>query len=168
MLARNLANDIINGKREVRGARDFYATTAMTFKQGKSQPYTERLQFPVRHGGTEDPDRPATPSMASTGQKRIAKQYHSIFLPTSTLEATAARTSVSSIKSSSRHIESHNAGERRSYHANAQKLSWANVGNRCRLLHPCWPICRACWICRICLRNDQRSHREFGHPIQPG
>lgn len=69
MLALNLANDVITGKREVAGARDFYAKTAMAFKQGKAQPYTERLQFQVRHGGTEDPDRPAIPSMASAGQK---------------------------------------------------------------------------------------------------
>ena len=69
MLALNLANDVVNGKRSVEDARDYYAKTATAFKQGKAQPYTERLQFQIRRGGTEDPDKPAAPSMASSSSQ---------------------------------------------------------------------------------------------------
>jgi hypothetical protein len=58
-LALNLANDIVIGKRTVEGARDFYAKTAMAFKQGEREPYTQGLRFTVSKGGTADPDRPA-------------------------------------------------------------------------------------------------------------
>lgn len=58
-LALNLANDIATGKRSVEDARSFYAKTATAFKQGKKDPYTQKLQFPVPNGGTADPDRPA-------------------------------------------------------------------------------------------------------------
>ncbi len=57
-LALNLANDIVTGKRSVENARSFYAKTAMAFKAGKKDPYTEKLQFSVPKGGTADPDRP--------------------------------------------------------------------------------------------------------------
>lgn len=57
-LALNLANDIVTGKRSVENARSFYAKTAMTFKAGKKDPYTQKLQFSVPKGGTADPDRP--------------------------------------------------------------------------------------------------------------
>ena len=69
MLALKLTNDVITGKRSVEDARDYYAKTAMAFNQGKAQPYTERLQLQVRHGGTEDPDKPGTPSMASSSSQ---------------------------------------------------------------------------------------------------
>jgi len=42
----------------VAGAREFYAKTAMAFKEGKKDPYTEGLQFTVGQGGTGDPDKP--------------------------------------------------------------------------------------------------------------
>src|SRR5918994_1793770 len=53
-LALNLANDIVTGKRSVSEARDFYAKTAMAFKQGNKDPYTQRLQFQVPQSGTTD------------------------------------------------------------------------------------------------------------------
>jgi hypothetical protein len=55
-LALNLANDIVTGKRSVEEARQFYAQTAMAFKQGRKDPYTQRLQFQVPQSGTADPD----------------------------------------------------------------------------------------------------------------
>jgi hypothetical protein len=45
MLAINLANDVVTGKKSVSDARDFYAKTAMVFKQGKMDPYVPKLQF---------------------------------------------------------------------------------------------------------------------------
>jgi hypothetical protein len=60
MLALNLANDVVTGKRSVDDAREYYAKTAMAFKQGKSDPYTDKLQFPVQQAGTADPDHPAS------------------------------------------------------------------------------------------------------------
>lgn len=57
-LALNLANDIVTGKRTVEDAREFYAKTAMAFKQGKKDSYTQGLQFAVSKGGTADPDKP--------------------------------------------------------------------------------------------------------------
>lgn len=61
MLAINLANDIVTGKRSVSDARDFYAKTAMAFKQGKMDPYVSKLQFqpPSNEMATADPDKPA-------------------------------------------------------------------------------------------------------------
>ncbi len=45
-LALNLAHDIIMGQRSVADARDFYAKTAMAFKQGdRSGPYVTGLMF---------------------------------------------------------------------------------------------------------------------------
>ncbi len=57
-LALNLAHDVATGKKTVAGAREFYAKTAMAFKQGKKDPYTQGLQFAVGKGGTGDPDKP--------------------------------------------------------------------------------------------------------------
>ncbi len=59
LLAINLANDIVTGKRSVEEARAFYAETAMTFKNGQSDPYVEEFQFEVPQQGTADPDQPA-------------------------------------------------------------------------------------------------------------
>jgi hypothetical protein len=56
LLALNLANDIVTEKRSVEEARQFYAQTAMAFKQGRKDPYTLRLQFQVPQSGTADPD----------------------------------------------------------------------------------------------------------------
>jgi len=60
LLAINLANDIVTGKRSVEEARQFYAETAMAFKNGQSDPYVEGFQFEVPQQGTADPDQPAT------------------------------------------------------------------------------------------------------------
>jgi len=58
-LALNLANDIVTGKRSVKDARDFYAKTAMAFKNGQMSPYTQGLQFQVSKSNTAFPDQPA-------------------------------------------------------------------------------------------------------------
>ena len=58
-LALNLAHDIITGKKTVEEARDFYAKTAMKFKDGGTDPYTQQLQFSVPEGDTGDKDVPA-------------------------------------------------------------------------------------------------------------
>ena len=63
-LALNLANDIVTGKRSVEEARQFYAQTAMAFKQGRKDPYTQRLQFQVPQSGTPDPDTQVSPGGA--------------------------------------------------------------------------------------------------------
>ncbi|MDD5234383.1 MAG: hypothetical protein PHG91_13400 [Syntrophales bacterium] len=46
ILALNLANDIVTGKRSVQDARDYYAKAVKTFmEQKKMDPYMEKLQF---------------------------------------------------------------------------------------------------------------------------
>jgi hypothetical protein len=66
MLAINLANDIATNKRTVNDARDFYAKTAMAFKQGKTDPYLQKFQFQPQQNetATADPDKPAKEKMA--------------------------------------------------------------------------------------------------------
>lgn len=59
-LALNLANDIVTGKRSVDEARDFYAKTAMDFKQGKQSNYTQGLLF-GKMRATADPDQQHSP-----------------------------------------------------------------------------------------------------------
>ncbi len=66
-LALNLANDIVTEKRSVEEARQFYAQTAMAFKQGQKDPYTQRLQFQVPQSGTADPDIEVSPGGAVPG-----------------------------------------------------------------------------------------------------
>lgn len=58
-LALNLAHDVVTGKRTVEQARDYYAKTAMKFKQGGTDPYLQGLQFDVQSGMTNDRDKPA-------------------------------------------------------------------------------------------------------------
>jgi hypothetical protein len=58
MLALNLANDIVQGRRSVEDARAYYARAAMDFKQGKMDPYTQSLQFRTS-GKAGDPDHKA-------------------------------------------------------------------------------------------------------------
>lgn len=58
LLALNLANDIVTGKRSIEDARKFYAQTAMAFMKGEKPAYTQGLQFTVANGGTADPDQP--------------------------------------------------------------------------------------------------------------
>lgn len=56
LLALNLANDIVTGKRSAEDARNFYAETVKAFMRGEKPPYTQALQFTVPHGGTNDRD----------------------------------------------------------------------------------------------------------------
>jgi hypothetical protein len=56
-LALNLSDDIVKGKRTVEAARAFYAKTAMAFKEGKKDPYTQGLRFSPAKAGAADPDR---------------------------------------------------------------------------------------------------------------
>lgn len=55
-LALNLANDVVTGKKDVKAARDFYATIAVAYMKGNKQPYTQKFQFEVPKTGTEDED----------------------------------------------------------------------------------------------------------------
>jgi hypothetical protein len=59
ILALNLANDIITGKKTVEEARDYYAKTAMKVKEGGTDPYVQALQFSIQQGETGDKDTPA-------------------------------------------------------------------------------------------------------------
>jgi hypothetical protein len=47
ILALNLANEIVNGKRDVDSARDFMRATLSRAAAGKSSPYMDHLLFPV-------------------------------------------------------------------------------------------------------------------------
>jgi hypothetical protein len=67
ILALNLAHDIVTGKRDVNDARAYYAKAAMDFKQGRKDPYVERLHFQPSPGSA-DPDRPA---MQTGGRDRM-------------------------------------------------------------------------------------------------
>lgn len=58
-LALNLANDIITEKKSVEEARDYYAKTAMAFMKGKTDPYTEKLQFQPMGSKAAFPDKPS-------------------------------------------------------------------------------------------------------------
>lgn len=60
-LALNLADDIINGKRDVAAARKFYAETLAKQMSGKASPYTDRLNFSVS-GDTSAPGESLSPS----------------------------------------------------------------------------------------------------------
>jgi hypothetical protein len=55
-LTLNLAVDIIEGRRTVDDAREFYAETAAAFVLGRDAPYAERLQFTAPSGQTGDTD----------------------------------------------------------------------------------------------------------------
>lgn len=57
ILALNLANDIITGKKSVSAARKFYARTAEMALAGKTSPYMEKLLFDVAASDTADPDQ---------------------------------------------------------------------------------------------------------------
>mgnify|MGYP007064574982 FL=1 len=49
-LSLNLLNDIVTGKRDVQGAKDFYAQTAEQFtKYHITSPYTEGFLFPMQY-----------------------------------------------------------------------------------------------------------------------
>ncbi|MDQ3047846.1 MAG: hypothetical protein M3R27_09890 [Bacteroidota bacterium] len=59
-LAINLANDIITGKKDVKSARDFYATAVKDMINGGKPAYMEKLQFDVAKGNTADADKPSS------------------------------------------------------------------------------------------------------------
>ena len=67
-LALNVANEIINGTRTPDDARQFFATEAANFKQGRGSTYTQGLMFEVERGqNTGDPDQPVTPGTTPGG-----------------------------------------------------------------------------------------------------
>jgi hypothetical protein len=58
MLALNLANDIITGKKSVAEARMFYANTIKEFAlENKTSPYMTAFQFDTSNGATNDKDK---------------------------------------------------------------------------------------------------------------
>ena len=59
-LAINLANDIITGKKDVKTARDFYATSIKESINGGKPDYMQKLQFSVANGNTVDNDSPSS------------------------------------------------------------------------------------------------------------
>ena len=58
-LAINLANDVIKGNKDVKTARDFYATAVKEMINGGKPAYMQKLQFDVAGGNTEDADKPS-------------------------------------------------------------------------------------------------------------
>lgn len=60
LLALNLANEIVTGKRGVEDAKRFLKDTMRETMAGKSSPYTEKLQFKVESAG--EPAKPIAPS----------------------------------------------------------------------------------------------------------
>jgi hypothetical protein len=60
-LAINLAHEVITGERTVEDARAFYARTAMAFKEGRKDRYTQGLLEGMPTGRSADPDSPARP-----------------------------------------------------------------------------------------------------------
>lgn len=67
-LALNLAHEIATGKRSVEDARQFYAETAMNFKQGQSSPYTEGLRFQAQSTPAETGDKDSPVSAPGAGR----------------------------------------------------------------------------------------------------
>jgi len=59
-LAINLAHDIITGKKDVKTARDSYATTVKEMINGGKPAYMQKLQFNVANGNTVDADKPSS------------------------------------------------------------------------------------------------------------
>ncbi len=52
----NLADEIANGKRSVKDARNFAAKTTVLTSAGRTSPYVDKLNFIVPTGDTADPD----------------------------------------------------------------------------------------------------------------
>lgn len=65
LLALNLANEIVMGKRSVDDARQEYGRQVMAFTQKQPAPYTEKLQFEPPKAGTEDTDTPVIKAEAA-------------------------------------------------------------------------------------------------------
>jgi hypothetical protein len=59
ILALNLANEIVTGKRTVEDARAEYARQAKAKMSGQPAPLMERLMFSPMKGNSADPDQPA-------------------------------------------------------------------------------------------------------------
>ncbi len=59
-LAINLANDVITGKKDVKTARDFYATSIKEMINGGKPEYMQKLVFNVANGNTADADKPSS------------------------------------------------------------------------------------------------------------
>jgi hypothetical protein len=55
-LALNLMHDIVQGKKSVDEARDYYAKEFLDFRRGKATPYMEKLHFTPGNGANGDPD----------------------------------------------------------------------------------------------------------------
>ena len=55
-LALNLMHDIVQGKKSVDEARDYYAKEFLDFRRGKPTPYMEKLHFTPGNGASGDPD----------------------------------------------------------------------------------------------------------------
>ncbi|MGE3597130.1 MAG: hypothetical protein AB7N70_16415 [Dehalococcoidia bacterium] len=72
-LALNLAHDIVEGKRSVEDARQFYAKTAMETMQGKKPEYVQKLHFSPSQR-TSDADTPAKDmkEMMKQEQERVS------------------------------------------------------------------------------------------------
>jgi hypothetical protein len=56
-LALNLAHDIVTGKKDVKAARDFYATAIKEMINGGKPAYMQKLQFTPASGKTVDKDK---------------------------------------------------------------------------------------------------------------
>jgi hypothetical protein len=67
ILALNLADEVITGKRGVEDARKFYGEQIMLLKQGQSSPYLSKLRFDM-HQRTADADKPLAMKQASAEQ----------------------------------------------------------------------------------------------------
>ena len=63
LLALNIANDIITGKKNVEEARQFYTETMSAFVNGQKPDYTQKLMFAIQKGNTADPDEPTMDMM---------------------------------------------------------------------------------------------------------
>ncbi len=74
LLALNLANDIITGKKSVDEARDFYAKTAMAFMKGQKDAYTQELQFQPMRAAAAAPDEPSPIIQEKAGTELENKQ----------------------------------------------------------------------------------------------
>lgn len=57
ILALNLADDVIKGKRSVEEAREFYENTMMEMLQGNKPAYLQKLQFDASKGNVGDSDK---------------------------------------------------------------------------------------------------------------
>jgi hypothetical protein len=64
ILALNLADEVVTGKRSVEDARMYYGEQIMLLKQGQSSPYLSKLRFDMKQR-TADADKPLPMKQAS-------------------------------------------------------------------------------------------------------